>query len=394
MNNYNAFEEALEGNWKKDPNAIQYKEETIKALKDMKEVEQIIALQKKWRESKKPIRKALREKNFDLAKKLINERISILDKEIYIIKQLKIKVNNIPEPKTKEEKKASSPLFRFYVWNARDLPNSYTISTGNGYITYYYPDQMSKSTSNAYKRNAQLQLNLAWHWAEEAIYYYNRHLEKINKKESNFELKNIKLNTSNATRGTPEGGMESFFLRGNLDIDLTALESAQSETPKFRSIKELFAKEPNEYNKRRGLINNIEIVIRDSVPYSDDSIKSMDKIINMLDKVKYNLAKTEVDIYNNTHGKDGPWSWCDDPYQKRTINDYLKNISDSLIAFSKTDDNLHVEFWFVDTDKLYTLRSLYGGHSIIIDADWIIKENKWSDKSNPLTNKIDIGIGG
>lgn len=230
MNNYSAFEEALEGNWRKDPNAVQYKEATIKALQDMEEVEQVIALQKEWRKSKKYIRKALYKKNFDLAKKLVNERLSIINKEIYIIKQLKVKVNNIPEPKTKEEKKASSPIFRYYVWSARELPNSYTVDSYDYSVTYYFPDQMSKSTSNGYKRNAQLQLNLAWHWADEASTYYNKYLAKINKKETKFDLKTIKLDTSKATRGTPEGGMESFFIGEVSDIDLAAFESAQSET--------------------------------------------------------------------------------------------------------------------------------------------------------------------
>ena len=125
------------------------------------------------------------------------------------------------------------------------------------------------------------------------------------------------------------------------------------------------SKYPHDY---RAMIGNTDMTILHPEHVDIALVKEFaENAIKSANVVHKSVCMGEIELYNSSNGKEGPWAWTereDASFKKKNLSDIEREISLALIHISFYENGNHnIEYWFDDGPS-----NLYGGHSLIANG--------------------------
>lgn len=126
---------------------------------------------------------------------------------------------------------------------------------------------------------------------------------------------------------------------------------------------------------KNGIVNGYHIAIHKSISIEDIKLhkRDFDSIRQAVPTIFKEVCQSEVDSYNDSNGKNGPWEWTevkDAEYQKRHLSDIINKVKLTTIFFDQIENGvLYAEMWFSDG-------GLYFDHDLVAEIECVNGKTK------------------
>lgn len=126
---------------------------------------------------------------------------------------------------------------------------------------------------------------------------------------------------------------------------------------------------------KNGIVNGYHIAIYKSISIEDIKLhkRDFDSIRQAVPTIFKEVCQSEVDSYNDSNGKNGPWEWTevkDAEYQKRHLSDIINKVKLTTIFFDQIENGvLYAEMWFSDG-------GLYFDHDLVAEIECVNGKTK------------------
>lgn len=126
---------------------------------------------------------------------------------------------------------------------------------------------------------------------------------------------------------------------------------------------------------KNGIVNGYHIAIHKSISIEDTKLhkRDFDSIRQAVPTIFKKVCQSEVDSYNDSNGKNGPWEWTeakDTEYQKRHLSDIANKVKLTTIFFDRIENGvLYAEMWFSDG-------GLYFDHDLVAEIECVNGKTK------------------
>ena len=138
---------------------------------------------------------------------------------------------------------------------------------------------------------------------------------------------------------------------------------------KYPSIVDMAMQESeDDAGMKSGIINGYHIAIQKSISIEDIKRhkRDFDSIRQAVPTIFKEVCQSEIDSYNDSNGKNGPWEWTevkDAVYQERRLSDITNKVKLTTIFFERIENGvLYAEMWFSDG-------GLYFDHDLVAEIE-------------------------